>query len=102
MKTAISLPDDLFEAADALAKELGVSRSKLYATAVAEYLARRRDEHITDLLDQVYSEQSSGATSGGPTWPIRAVRSQGLDDLCSSSRPTPSTVVDYARYWGWR
>ena len=62
MKTAISLPDDLFEAADALAKELGVSRSKLYANAVAEFLDRRRDEHITDLLDQVYRERPSGLT----------------------------------------
>ena len=60
MKTAISVPDDLFQAADALAKELGVSRSKLYATAVSEYLARRRDEHITALLDEVYREQPSG------------------------------------------
>ena len=59
MKTAVSLPDDLFQAADELAKELGVTRSKLYATAVSEYLARRRDEHITALLDEVYREQPS-------------------------------------------
>lgn len=59
MKTAISIPDDLFQAADALANELGVTRSKLYATAVSDYLARRRDEHITALLDEVYREQSS-------------------------------------------
>ena len=59
MKTAISIPDDLFQAADELAKELGVTRSKLYATAVSDYLARRRDEHITALLDEVYREQSS-------------------------------------------
>ncbi|MYA59502.1 MAG: hypothetical protein F4X40_02935 [Chloroflexi bacterium] len=59
MKTAISIPDDLFQAADELANELGVSRSKLYATAVSDYLARRRDEHITALLDEVYREQPS-------------------------------------------
>ena len=59
MKTAISIPDDLFQAADELAKELGVARSKLYATAVAEYLDRRRDARITELLDEVYREQSS-------------------------------------------
>jgi predicted transcriptional regulator len=59
MKTAISLPDDLFQAADELARELGVTRSELYATAVAEYLARRRDEHITELLDEVYRDQPS-------------------------------------------
>ena len=59
MKTAISVPDDLFQAADELAKELGVTRSKLYATAVSDYLARRRDEHITSLLDDVYREEPS-------------------------------------------
>jgi metal-responsive CopG/Arc/MetJ family transcriptional regulator len=35
MKTAISLPDELFESADALARRMGISRSKLFATAVA-------------------------------------------------------------------
>ena len=59
MKTAISIPDDLFQAADELANELGVTRSKLYATAVSDYLARRRDERITELLDEVYREQPS-------------------------------------------
>jgi metal-responsive CopG/Arc/MetJ family transcriptional regulator len=59
MKTAISLPDDLFESADALAQRLGVSRSELYATAVAEFLAKHQDQHITERLDQVYARQSS-------------------------------------------
>ena len=51
MKTAISLPDDLFESADALAERLGLSRSELYATAVAEYLAKHRDEDVTGRLN---------------------------------------------------
>ena len=42
MKTAISIPDETFEAAETLAGRLGLSRSELYATAVAEYLARHR------------------------------------------------------------
>ena len=60
MKVAISLPDDLFESADALAKALGMSRSELYATAVAEHLAKHRDQEITSRLNQVYGEQPSG------------------------------------------
>jgi metal-responsive CopG/Arc/MetJ family transcriptional regulator len=59
MKTAISLPDDLFESADALAKRLGVSRSELYATAVAEFLAKHQDAKVTDRLDEVYGQQPS-------------------------------------------
>jgi metal-responsive CopG/Arc/MetJ family transcriptional regulator len=57
MKTAISLPDDLFETADALAERLGVSRSRLYADAVAEYLAKHRDDKITQRLNAVYGEE---------------------------------------------
>lgn len=63
MKTAISLPDDLFEEADALAQRLGVSRSELYATAVAEYLAKHRDEDVTAKLNEVYANEPSGVPS---------------------------------------
>ena len=59
MKTTISLPDDLFESADELAKRLGVSRSELYATAVAEFLAKHHHAKVTERLDQVYGQQSS-------------------------------------------
>jgi metal-responsive CopG/Arc/MetJ family transcriptional regulator len=59
MKTAISIPDDLFESADALARRLGVSRSELYATAVAEFLAKHQGRKVTERLDQVYGEQAS-------------------------------------------
>ncbi len=54
MKTAISLPDKLFIQAEAAAAELGISRSELYATALEEYLSRRKGEQITARLDRVY------------------------------------------------
>jgi len=54
MKTAISIPDKTFQQADQLAKTLGLSRSELYATAVAEYLERRVAEQVTARLDAVY------------------------------------------------
>lgn len=59
MKTAISIPDELFRTADALAAELGVSRSELYRNAVAEYVAKRRDKDITARLNEVYREAPS-------------------------------------------
>ena len=59
MKTAISLPDRLFNAADALARKLGVSRSRLYATALAEYLAKHQAAKITARLDATYAAQPS-------------------------------------------
>ncbi|MFQ5474016.1 MAG: CopG family ribbon-helix-helix protein [Dehalococcoidia bacterium] len=60
MKTAISLPDELFESADALARRLGLSRSELYATAVAEYLAKHRSEDVTARLNEVFADEPSG------------------------------------------
>lgn len=57
MKTAISVPDELFAAADALARRLGVSRSRLYADAVARYVDQHRDDATTAALDAVYERQ---------------------------------------------
>jgi len=55
MKTAISIPNPIYQAADRLARRLGVSRSELYAKAVATYLERHRQEGITTALDRVYA-----------------------------------------------
>lgn len=59
MKTAISVPDPVFTSADALAKRLGVSRSQLYATALAEYIAKFQAGRITERLDAVYAKEGS-------------------------------------------
>ena len=55
MKTAVSVPDDLFRRAEAAARRLRVSRSKFYATAIAEFLERRQSEAVTERLNDVYS-----------------------------------------------
>ena len=52
MKTAVSLPDDLFRDAERLAKRLGRSRSRLYRDALAEYVARHDPDDVTRRLDQ--------------------------------------------------
>jgi len=59
MKTAVSIPDVLFDAADEVAERLGMSRSQLYAKALAEYVSTRRDEDVTAALNRVYAEQPS-------------------------------------------
>lgn len=59
MKTAISIPDEVFEAADRAAKKLGISRNELYSTAVQEYVVRHRIEDITTKLDKVYASNDS-------------------------------------------
>ena len=59
MKTAISVPDEVFEAADRTAKKLGVSRSELYSTAVHEYIERHKMEDVTSRFDDLYASDSS-------------------------------------------
>lgn len=61
MKTAVSIPDDLFASADELADRLGVSRSELYARAVEEYLAKHRHADVTAQLNAVYGGDDRGA-----------------------------------------
>jgi metal-responsive CopG/Arc/MetJ family transcriptional regulator len=59
MKTAVSLPDDLFSLAETAARRLGISRSQLYATALTEYLNRERTDAITERLNEVYSRNDA-------------------------------------------
>ena len=56
MKTAVSIPDELFLRADELAQRLGKSRSQVYREALAEYLFRREPRSVTNALDQLVSE----------------------------------------------
>lgn len=55
MKTAVSVPDDLFQQAEAAARRLRVSRSKLYAKAIAAFLKQHDQNSITERLNDVYS-----------------------------------------------
>jgi len=59
MKVALSIPDEVFESAETLAKRLGVSRSRLYATAVADFLAKHRGQKVTERLNSVYAAENS-------------------------------------------
>ena len=52
MKTAVSLPDDLFREADQLARRLGKSRSRLYRDALAEYVANHDPDDLTRRLNE--------------------------------------------------
>ena len=54
MKTAISIPDPIFESAEKLAKRLGMSRSQFYAEAVDALVERHRYHGVTEQLDAVY------------------------------------------------
>ena len=59
MKVAISVPDEIFEAGEHLAKQLGLSRSQLYADALSAYLSERGAAAVTTKLNAVYAQESS-------------------------------------------
>ena len=59
MKTAISIETPLLEEADRTAMRLGLSRSRLIALALRDYLKQRRNSEIIEQLNQVYGEQTS-------------------------------------------
>ena len=59
MKTAISIRDEIFEAAERTARALGMSRSELYSKAVAEFVALHSAKRITEQLDAVYRGDNS-------------------------------------------
>ena len=59
VKTAVSIPDPIFEAADRLARRRRISRSELYAEALAKLLDADESTEITERLDGVYGDRSS-------------------------------------------
>lgn len=56
MKTAISIPDEIFEDAERLARRLKRTRSDLYSRAVAEYVARHATDEVTEAMNAVVGE----------------------------------------------
>jgi metal-responsive CopG/Arc/MetJ family transcriptional regulator len=61
MKTAISIPDDVFKGAERLARRTKKSRSQLFSDAVKEYIARHSPEDVTEAMDRVCAELGCSA-----------------------------------------
>lgn len=56
VKTAVSLEETLFKEAESWAGKLGISRSQLFARAVAEYVRRRENEELLDRLNEAHAD----------------------------------------------
>jgi metal-responsive CopG/Arc/MetJ family transcriptional regulator len=56
MKTAISLPEQIYYEAEETAKYMGIPRSKLYVNALVEYLKKINRKNITEKLNEIYND----------------------------------------------
>jgi metal-responsive CopG/Arc/MetJ family transcriptional regulator len=56
MKTAVSIPDEVFAEAERLARRTATTRSRLFSNALREYLARHAPDHVTEAMDRVCAE----------------------------------------------
>lgn len=63
MKTAVSVPDDVFDRAERLARREGRSRSDVYSSALREYVARHSPDEVTDAVDRVVADIGVAADS---------------------------------------
>jgi metal-responsive CopG/Arc/MetJ family transcriptional regulator len=61
MKTAISIEDEVLQEADKTARRMGLSRSRLFALAVGDFLQRQRQEQMLLRLNEVYSNEAEPA-----------------------------------------
>lgn len=65
MKTAVSIPDKIYKAAERASKRMGVSRSRLYTLALEKLLESERSRSVTERLNELYSKEDS---SLDPVW----------------------------------
>jgi metal-responsive CopG/Arc/MetJ family transcriptional regulator len=70
MKTAVSIPDDLFQRAEELARRLGKSRSQVYREALAEYVLRHETRSVTSAMNELVDELGPE----GDPWRVEAAR----------------------------
>ena len=63
MKTAVSMDDELLRQADEMARQLGLSRSRLFALAVDDFLQRHRQQEMLRQLNEVYATELEPAES---------------------------------------
>jgi predicted transcriptional regulator len=99
MKTAISVPDDIFNRAEALAKRQGRSRSEVYSTAVREYVARHSPDDVTERAATLIGIAESLLAKAGGEWPADE-REQYEGTLATLSAGLSAADLDRARASG--
>jgi predicted transcriptional regulator len=60
MKTAVSIPDDVFEQVERLARRAKRSRSEVFSAALREYVARHAPDEVTEAINRAYEQAGVG------------------------------------------
>jgi predicted transcriptional regulator len=60
MKAAVSIPDEVFEEGERLARRLRTSRSQLYARALADFVMQHEGDKVTESMNRVLEEVGAG------------------------------------------
>jgi len=76
MKTAISIPDDVFDVAEATAKRLKMTRSALYTAAIVDFVKAHKKDQVRSALDNIYSSEISSVDEPLAKLQRKAVREQ--------------------------
>lgn len=63
MKTAVSIPDNIFKICEDLSHNMGISRSELYTKAIKEYIKKKNNDLMTQKLNDIYNKESSSLDS---------------------------------------
>ena len=80
MKTAVSLPDQLYQEAEKTAHELGIPRSQLFARALEAFISMHKRENITERLNRVYSKIDQSEFTQMTNASIEAIRELTKND----------------------
>ena len=61
IKTAVSLQKPLFDQADALARQMNISRSRLYVLALEDFIQRHQNQQLLEQINDAYRDASDPA-----------------------------------------
>ena len=76
MKTAISIPDNIYKRVERTIKRMGITRSKLFTLAIEEYIENHNPSLITEKLDLLYNVESSELNSGIKQMQIQTIEKE--------------------------
>lgn len=77
MKTAISIPDPIFQSAEVMANQLNISRSELFTKAMVEYLNTHRYQSVTESLNAVYKDSASQLDNELSSMQFKSIEDEG-------------------------